>query len=89
MKSAYELAIERAGVKTAKKLTDEQKQKITEIDSVYKAKRAEAELSGNERLMKAGGDLAEIDQIKIDLSVELASIRSQQEREKEKIRNNE
>lgn len=87
MKSAYELALERAGVETAKKLTDKQKEAIAELDKVYKAKKAEADITAQNRIMKAGGDVAAIEQIKQDLAVELASIESKQEKEKEKIRN--
>ena len=43
MKSAYELAMERMGGDDDKPLTDEQKEKIAEIDTKYKAKIAETE----------------------------------------------
>lgn len=44
MKSAYELAMERMGGGEDKPLTDEQKEKIAEIDSKYKAKIAERKI---------------------------------------------
>ncbi len=86
MKSAYELAIERAGVKPVQKLTAEQKKEIEKIDAVYKSKKAEAELSFQNRLIKVAGNIEEINRIKEDLAVELASINSKMEREKEKVR---
>ncbi len=86
MKSAYELAMERAGVAPVQKLTEEQKKKISEVEALYKSKRAEAELSVNARKLKAK-DMAELEQINNDFTVELASINSKLEREKEKIRN--
>ena len=86
MKSAYELAIERAGVKPVEKVSEDQKKKIEEIDSIYKSKKAEAELSAQNRLRKTGGNIDEIKRIKEDLAVELASINFKMEREKEKAR---
>ena len=86
MKSAYELAVERAGVKTVQKMTQEQKNKIEEIEAIYKAKKAEADLSMQDRLRKVSGNIAEINQIKEDFAVELASINSKMEREKAKGR---
>ena len=44
MKSSYELAMERMGEGDNKPLTDEQKAKIAEIDSRYKAKIAERKI---------------------------------------------
>lgn len=41
MKSSYELAMERFGGGEDKPLSDEQKEKIAEIDSKYQAKIAE------------------------------------------------
>lgn len=87
MKSAYELAMEKTGVKSVVKLTKEQKQKIAEIENIFKAKRAEAEFSANTRMQKNMGNVEETDQIKKDLVVELASINSRCEREKDVIRN--
>ena len=86
MKSAYELAVERAGVKPVQKISEEQKKKIEEIESIYKSKKAEAELSAQNRIMKAGGNIEEINRIKDDKAVELASINSKMEWEKEKVR---
>jgi hypothetical protein len=86
MKSSYELALERTGC-SLQKIDEEKKAKIAEIDAKYKSKTAEAEISGQERLKKAAGNPAEIETIKNDIAVEIASIRSKCEREKEKVRN--
>ena len=86
MKSAYELAMERSGVLPLKSLTEEQKSKISELEALHKAKRVEAEISADNRLAKALTK-GEVDQIRDDLAVELASINSRLEREKEKVRN--
>ena len=88
MKSAYELALERNGVKEVKKLTPEQKEKISEIDKIYKARIAEANIAAENKLKKSLNDLEKINQIKEDLSVELASLISKMENEKEKVRKN-
>lgn len=85
MKSAYELALERTGG-ALEEVEEGKKEKITEIDNKYKAKIAEAELALRQRLVKADGDVAQREQIENDFTVEIASIRSKCEREKEKIR---
>ncbi len=86
MKSSYELALERTGG-TLEDVDKAVKGKIAKIDIKYKSKIAEAELSAQERIIKAGGDIAEIKIVKEDMVVELASIRSKAEREKEAVRN--
>ena len=86
MKSAFELALERTGG-SLEDISSDKKEKITEIDNKYKSKEAEAELAAQERIIKAQGNLNEIDQIRQDLTVELASIRSKAEKEKSQIRN--
>ena len=88
MKSAYELALERSGVESVASLTAEQKQKISDIDKVYKAKLAEANIAAESKLNKVFGNPEEVNQLKEDLAVELASINSKMEQEKEKVRNN-
>ena len=88
MKSAYDLAVERMGVEPIVKLSMDKKKKIEEIESIYKSKKAEADLSAQNRLKKVVGDISEMNRIKEDLVVELASINSKMEREKEKIRQN-
>ena len=86
MKSAFELAMERSGGEI-KELSSELKEKLSDIDSLYKAKRAEAELSCKKRLVDAAGDPEARKRIEEDIVVELAGLRSKCEQEKEKIRN--
>ena len=87
MKSSYDLAMERMGG-TLRQLTDKQKQQIAELESLYKSKRAQAELSARDRSAKAQ-DVDALDQIRQDLAVELASIESKLQREKDKVRETE
>ena len=87
MKSAFELALERTGGSLGK-ITEEKKCKLAEIDKLYKSKIAEAEISAEQKLKKAAGNHEAIEQIKSDISVEMASIRSKWEREKEAARKN-
>ncbi|MCF7791553.1 MAG: hypothetical protein K9L78_02440 [Victivallales bacterium] len=86
MKSAYERALERSGVKEVTKLTEEQKKQISEIEKKYKAKKIEANIAAQNKIQKNSGDISEVEQIKSDLTVELASLDSKMEQEKEKIR---
>lgn len=90
MKSSYELAMERLN-KTApiKKLTDEQKAQLAEIDSKYAAKLAERELLLNGELARArgSGDFQAIEQLEKQLSSERRRIEAEREGKKEKVRN--
>jgi len=85
MKSAFDLALERLGG-PIKELTEEQKEKLAEIDSRYKAKLAEAEIAKEKRFKDVFGDSMETEQVLKDYAVEVASINSKFEREKDKVR---
>ena len=89
MKSAYELAMERMGGGYDKPLTDEQKEKIAEIDSKYKAKIAERKIFLEKNLSdaQAHGNGDEIDLIRRQLNDEIADFEAKSESEKDKIRN--
>ena len=84
MKSSYDLAMERMGG-TLRQLTEGQKKQIAELESLYKSKRAQAELAAQDRAARAQ-DVETLDQIRQDLAVELASIESKLQREKDKAR---
>lgn len=88
MKSAYELAMERLEKKApTKKLTDEQKAQIAEINSLYGSKIAEKEtfLQGEMVKEKARGDLAAVTQIQDQLTHELKRIHVEWEEKKAAI----
>ena len=85
MKSAYELALERTGGKL-KELPSEQKEKIAEIDRIYKSRIAAAELSAQQKLAKES-DPEKTEEIRQGLITEIASLRDQCEREKTAVRN--
>ncbi|MDD3117994.1 MAG: hypothetical protein PHQ27_02325 [Victivallales bacterium] len=85
MKSAWELALERTGG-ALRELTPDQKNRIAEIESIYKAKIAGAEIAAQQRVQAAAGDPEAVRQIMDDLAVERASHTSKMESEKKKIR---
>ena len=90
MKSAYELAMERMGGDGENKpLTDEQKEKIAEIDLRYKAKIAERKIFLEKSLSEANreGNLEEVEKISGQLADETAGLEAKAEAEKEKVRN--
>ena len=87
MKSAFDLAMEKFGDEPIKKLTDDQKKAIAEINSRYEAKIAEARLAAQDKQQKACGEISIIDQINQDMIVEIASLREKSEIKKETIRN--
>ena len=89
MKSAYELAMERMGGGDDKPLTDEQKEKIAEIDSKYKAKIAERKIFLEKNLSdaQAQGNGDEIELIRRQMNDEIADLETKSESEKDKVRN--
>ena len=88
MKSSYELAMERMGGGDDKPLTDEQKAKIAEIDSKYKAKIAERKIFLEKSLAdaQAQGNEEEIELVRRQLNDEVAELEAKSEAEKDKIR---
>ena len=88
MKSSYELAMERMGGGDDKPLTDEQKAKIAEIDSKYKAKIAERKIFLEKSLTdaQAQGNEEEIELVRRQLNDEVADLEAKSEAEKDKIR---
>ena len=85
MKSAYELALERSGG-GLKKISEEKKAVISEIDKKYKAKIAGAELAWQDKISKTD-DMLKQEEFKKEMLHEIASIRLKCEQEKEKVRN--
>ncbi len=83
MKSSFELAMERLG--GIRDLPPEKKKLIAEIESKFKAKIAQAEMSAQDKIRKCG-TADEIEKIRSALASELASLREKSEREKEKAR---
>ena len=79
MKSAYELALERTGGKL-NELPPEKKEKIAEIDRIYKSR-----IAAQQKLAKAD-DPGKADEIRQGLVGEIASLRDQCEREKSAVR---
>ena len=92
MKSAYELAMERAAKDAPQiQLTDEQKAALAEVDSLYKSKIAEKEVFLGDLVTKAAatGDMAELTQLEEQKRREIARLEEKREFEKEKIRKGE
>ena len=88
MKSSYELAMERMGGGDDQPLSDEQKEKIAEIDSKYKAKIAERKIFLEKNLddAQAQGNEEEIELVRRQLNDEVADLEAKSESEKDKIR---
>ena len=88
LKSALDLAMERLAQRdgTPARLTDAQKAALAEVDRKTKAKLAEREILGSDRLAKAGDDPEKVEPIKAEQRVEMKKIRARAEEEKERIR---
>lgn len=88
LKSAWELALERTGGKTAGKLTDAKKAKLAELDRVYTAKIAERELELKPKIAAAHsqGNAEVAQKLEEILRAETAKLRAKLEDEKEKAR---
>lgn len=86
MKSAYELAMSRLEkAAPSVQLTDDQKARIAEIDSEVNAKIAEKKIFLEGQIASAASP-AEKDEIRRQLTSELARLEEKREREKEKVR---
>jgi hypothetical protein len=91
MKSAYELAMERldASDPTASKpLTDAQKAKLAEIDTVFQGKIAEREIFLKQKLNAAlvEGNMEEIQQLRPQIASERTRLEDEREEEKNRVR---
>src|SRR6202453_4205772 len=85
MKSAYELAMERLEKKEpTKKLTDKQKERIAEINSLYGSKIAEREtfLQGEIVKERAKGDMLAVEQIRDQLARDVRRLHTEWEEKK-------
>ena len=88
MKSAYELAMERLEKNApTKKLTDHQKERITEINSLYGSKIAEKEtfLQGEIAHEKARGNLAAVAEIQEQLTRDVRRLHADWEEKKAQV----
>ncbi len=90
MKSSYELAMERLEKSApTKKISNEKRTQIQEIEVIYKAKIAERETYAQAGIeaAKAAGDLAKAGTIQQELAVQTRRLEAEAEEKKEKIRN--
>ena len=73
------------------KLTDEQRESLAELDSLYKAKSAEKELLLTDQIRKesAAGKYTEVESLRQQLSSELRRLSEELESKKEKVRRGE
>jgi hypothetical protein len=89
MKSSYELAMERLSKQSpTTKLTAEQKARLAELDSIYKAKIAERELFLNDRIAEATakGDYEALTQLDKQRSSERRALTEECEEKKDLVR---
>ena len=88
LKSALDLAMERLAQRDGApaKLTAAQKAALAEVDRKTKAKLAEWEILGSDRLPKAGDDPEKVELIKAEQRAEIEKIKTRAEEEKERIR---
>ena len=88
MKSAYELAMERLEKASgpSRKLSNEQKARMAEVEKRFEARIAEQKLSHEDKL-RAAGSQDEFDRLKAELAETVASLEAQRDREKEAIWN--
>jgi hypothetical protein len=90
MKSAYELAMERLQkASPSLALSEDQKNKLAEIDSKCRAKIAEKELFLRDQIRKAqtAGKVDDVDSLEKQLASDIHRLREECEAAKEKLRN--
>lgn len=89
MKSAYELAMERLEKSSpTQKVTSAQKAEIAELESVYKAKKAEREVFLKDQIAKAAAkqEFHEVAELEQQLTRDLRKLDNELEEKKEKVR---
>lgn len=91
MKSAYELAMERlakSDPSANQPLTAEQKDRLAEVDRVFKGKLAEREIFLKQQLNQVLADqkFDEVEKIKQQLASERARLEEERDAEKDRIR---
>lgn len=86
MKSAYELAMERMEREfgPTRKLSDEQKAKLAEIDKKHDAREAELRL-GHEQKLASATSVQELEALKTALAAELQSLAEKRQQEKDAV----
>ncbi len=87
MKSAYEIAMEKMNAESGpvKTLSDDQKERVAEIDKSCDAKIAETKLAYDEKLATAAPE--NVQDLQQELSFELVRLDEKRETEKERIWN--
>ncbi len=89
MKSAYELAMERLSKSApAQKLSAAQKERIADLESLYKSKIAQEELATNDALAAAegAGDFEKATELRARLLGERRRLQAELEDKKERVR---
>jgi len=91
MKSAYELAMERlskSDPNADKPLSAEQKNRLADIDKLYKGKIAEREIFLKKQLdeVLAAGKYEEVEKVSKQMAGERARLEEEREEEKERVR---
>ena len=91
MKSAYELSMERLQKQSpaaSKPLSASQKNRLADLDSLYRSKIAEREIALKPQIEEArfGEDPAKLEALEKELRETIGSLREKLESEKEKVR---
>ena len=89
MKSAYELAMERLNKQSpVVKLTEQQKNAIAELESKYKAKIAEREISLKDQIVAAAvaGDAEKMEKLEEELARGRRKLQAELEEKKDQVR---
>lgn len=89
MKSAYELAMERLQKKApTKPLTEAQKAEIADLESLYKSRIAQVEISIGDEIQaaQAGEEHDKVDELRARLVQQRARLEEEREERKERVR---
>lgn len=88
LKSAYELALEKTGGAPARKLSDEDKTRLAEIDAKYRAMIAEQDIMASQRIRAArmAGEAEAAAVLEEELNTEKTRLAAERDAQKAKIR---
>lgn len=86
MKSAYELAMERLGGGGLRDYTDEQKDRLAEVDRKYDAKIAQLKMDAENQVRACARDSGKQDEVRARSATEIAALNKKREAEKDSLR---
>ena len=88
LRSAYEIALQKMGLKETPQLSAQQRERLAEIEREFQAKEAQLRIGYQARIEAAreGGDSETVGHLEEELRIELRKLQEKKERRKDEVR---